>query len=293
MADLKSLKLRIKSVRSTQKITKAMKVISAAKLRKARDRLAMSELYNKKVKKISSEVVKALGVRPEVHKMLREDLGDDKQLFIVVTSDRGLCGAFNGTLYRQVKRDIAKLENKNIELVVIGKRGYELFKQDHKISLYMEGPNHHSYHYNFAEKIYDYIAKKFMNDEINFCKIYYNKFISPILQTVQADQIFPVNINDLLHEVENEKSEIEDIYHFEPHKYRLLDELLPMVMGTKIFHALLESATSEHASRMTAMDGATRNSDKMIKNLTLQYNRTRQAVITKELIEIISGAEAI
>lgn len=291
MANLKDLKVRINSVKSTQKITSAMKVVSAAKLRKAREMAENAAPYAERMEKVLGTL--ASNVTPEsAPKLLVGNGNDNVHLLVVVSSDRGLCGGFNTHLIKAVKTKIAELTSKNKEykIICVGKKGYELLKTDYKkdvIQKTFDISKKKIIPFEDAGKQANKIIKMFNNNEFDVCTIFYNKFISAISQEVTEQQLIPLHVS------EDESEKTDSTFEFEPSESQILEELLPKNLGVQVYNAFLENSASEHGARMSAMDNATRNAGEMIKKLTLVYNRTRQAAITTELIEIIAGAEAV
>ena len=296
MPSLDDLKKRIGSVKSTQKITKAMKMVAAAKLRRAQESAESSRPYSDSMKDLIESI--SIGYSPTStdRNLLTGDEKDQTHLLILFTSERGLCGGFNSTVTKALKDKIKELENnnKNIKIICVGKKGYDILKRQfsEKITEVIDMRAVKSVSYTDAKNIADKIIKMFFDGDFDVCSIFYNKFKSVISQIPTEQQVIPVaNDNDNETEIENEKKD--DFFEFEPGESEILEELLPLNFTIQIFKALLESAASEQGARMSAMDNASRNASDMIDNLTLFYNRSRQAVITKELIEIISGAEAV
>lgn len=297
MPNLKNLKLRIKSVVSTRKITKAMKVVSASKLKKAQQTMKNSSAYYDKVNEI---VGNTSNCSEDLNQTLLYGHGKNNvHLLIILSSDRGLCGPFNSNIYKAVKREVSELraQNKKIYLFTIGTKIFSLLGQYRDIildNIEIEGKKKITY--KKAEEITDRILKMFASNEFDQCKIIYNSFESAISQKVVKKNIIPyLEDSDIKHDhqISSDEKLNQVNYEYEPEQEMILQDVLPMAIAAKIYHALLNSVTSEYAARMTAMDNANRNAEKMIKNLNLLYNRTRQAMITKELIEIISGAEAL
>ena len=294
MPSLDDLKKRIGSVKSTQKITKAMKMVAAAKLRRAQESAESSRPYSDSMKDLIESI--SIGYSPTStdRNLLTGDEKDQTHLLILFTSERGLCGGFNSTVTKALKDKIKELENnnKNIKIICVGKKGYDILKRQfsEKITEVIDMRAVKSVSYIDAKNIADKIIKMFFDGDFDVCSIFYNKFKSVISQIPTEQQVIPV-ANDSENETENEKRD--DFFEFEPGESEILEELLPLNFTIQIFKALLESAASEQGARMSAMDNASRNASDMIDNLTLFYNRSRQAVITKELIEIISGAEAV
>jgi len=290
MPSLKDLKNRIGSVKSTQKITSAMKMVAAAKLRKAQEQALASRPYTSLMDNIVSKIAsKASGSSID---LLVGKPENKTHLLVVFSADRGLCGGFNGSITRTVRSEVKKLKDDGIEvkLLMVGKKSADALNRDfgdifvEKIDGKSAKPN-----YSDAEVLAKKIIDLFEDGQFGVCKVIYNKFVSAITQEVTFKSLIPVEVR----QNEAEKDNSSSIYYFEPGEEEILNDLLPRNLATQLFSSQIESTASELAARMTAMDNATRNAGDMIDNLTLQYNRTRQAVITKELIEIISGAEAL
>ena len=290
MPSLKDLKNRIGSVKSTQKITSAMKMVAAAKLRKAQEQALASRPYTSLMDNIVSKIAsKASGSSID---LLAGKLENKTHLLVVFSADRGLCGGFNGSITRTVRYEVKKLKDDGIDvkLLMVGKKSADALNRDfgelfvEKIDGKSAKPN-----YSDAEVLAKKIIDLFEGGHFGVCTVIYNKFVSAITQEVTFKSLIPVEVKQ--NEIEQDNSS--SIYDFEPVEEEILNDLLPRNLATQLFSSQIESTASELAARMTAMDNATRNAGDMIDNLTLQYNRTRQAVITKELIEIISGAEAL
>ena len=289
MPSLKDLKNRISSVKSTQKITSAMKMVAAAKLRRAKDQALASRPYTSLMDKIVSKISsKATGTSID---LLTGKPENKTQLLVVFSADRGLCGGFNGSITRSVKKEINDLQknNVNVKLLMVGKKSADSLNREYgnlfidKIEGKSAKPN-----YADAEVLATKIIDLFENGDFGVCRVIYNKFVSAIAQEVTFKSLIPAEV-----QINEEDKDTASIYDFEPSEEEILTDLLPRNLATQLFSSQIESTASELAARMTAMDNATRNAGEMIDKLTLQYNRTRQAVITSELIEIISGAEAL
>lgn len=295
MANLKDLRNRIKSVQSTKKITSAMKMIAAAKLKKAQTAAESSRPYAAEMGRIMSDLVSKQRAIDTAPKLLSGTGQDQKHLVVVLTSNRGLCGGFNTSVTREVKKFIATQEaqQKNVSILMVGKKGVDLFKQDHGHRVMGEHLSITTPRFFNAEAIATDIIDRFEKGEFDVCTIAYNKFISALSQQPTLKQIIPFTGTLADKENQEETPSLESIYEYEPSQEAVLDRLLPRNIKVQIFSALLESAASEHGSRMAAMDGATSNAEDLIGSLNLTYNRTRQAYITSELMEIISGAEAL
>ena len=294
MPNLDDLKKRIGSVKSTEKITKAMKMVAAAKLRRAQESAESSRPYSDSMKDLIESISKGYKPSSTDRNLLTGDEKDQIHLLILFTSERGLCGGFNSIVTRTLRDKIENLidQNKTVKIVCVGKKGYDILKRQYSemITEVIDMRAVKSITYQDAKNISDKIVKMFFDGEFDKCSIFYNEFKSVISQIPTEQQVIPIEIiND---EADEEKKE-ESFFEFEPGESEILDEILPLNFTVQVFKALLESAASEQGARMRAMDNASRNAGDMIDNLTLFYNRSRQAVITKELIEIISGAEAV
>jgi len=299
MANLKDLKSRIASVKKTQKITSAMKMVAAAKLRRAQEGAEEARPYAERMERMLTSIAKSVGDTEGAPKMLT-GTGGNRQLFLVCSSDRGLCGGFNGTIVRETRKRLRECASNGTEymIITIGRKSRDLLKREFndKIVASFTDIGRRGVEFDEATEVADKITDMFEAGEFDVCTIIYNKFQSAIAQIVTPQQLIPFNVADA-DDGENETAEKTDgpraVFIFEPDEEEILEDLLPRNVATQIFQALLESSASEHGARMTAMDNATRNAGDMIDGLTMTYNRTRQAVITKELIEIISGAEAL
>ena len=291
MPSLKDLKNRIGSVKSTQKITSAMKMVAAAKLRKAQEQAIASRPYCSSMEKIVSSLAsKLIDNAPELLKGKKEI---KKQLLVVFSADRGLCGGFNGSISRAVKLEVKKSKDLGIEtkLLFVGRKSADTLKKDFQQHIVeIVTGNSTNPIYSDALSISSKIVDLYQKDEFGSCKIIFNKFVSAITQEVTLKSLIPIEKNN--EDVSN-NNQVSSVYEYEPSEEVILEELLNKNIATQLFSAQMESTASELAARMTAMDNATRNAGDLIDRLTLQYNRTRQAFITKELIEIISGAEAL
>jgi len=291
MASLDDLKKRIASVKSTQKITKAMKMVAAAKLRRAQESAEKGRPYSEKMNNIILNLSSGISDKENAPKLLSGS-GDDKiHLCVVMTSDRGLCGGFNSNIIKKAKSYFAKLveEGKDLKIITVGSKGNDQLKRAYSDKIIANISFKESKHANYfdAEKVGKMVIEKFEAEEFDVCTIFYNQFKNVITQIPQAQQIIPLNVEN------SEEDKSEDSYEFEPDEDEILSNLLPKNISTQIFKAMLENSASEQGSRMSAMDNATRNAGEMVDKLTIEYNRSRQAAITKELIEIISGAESL
>ena len=291
MASLDDLKKRIASVKSTQKITKAMKMVAAAKLRRAQESAEKGRPYSEKMNNIILNLSSGISDIENAPKLLSGSGNDKVHLCVVMTSDRGLCGGFNSNIIKKAKSYFAKLveDGKELKIITVGSKGNDQLKRAFNDKIIANISFKESKHANYfdAEKVGKMVIEKFEAEEFDVCTIFYNQFKNVITQIPQAQQIIPLNVENS----EDDKSE--DSYEFEPDEDEILSNLLPKNISTQIFKAMLENSASEQGSRMSAMDNATRNAGEMVDKLTIEYNRSRQAAITKELIEIISGAESL
>ncbi len=290
MASLDDLKKRIASVKSTQKITKAMKMVAAAKLRKAQESAEKGRPYSEKMNNVILNLSSGISDKENAPKLLAGTGQEKVHLCVVMTSDRGLCGGFNSNIIKKAKSYFSKIldENKEIKIITVGSKGNDQLKRTYgdKIIENISFKESKNANYFDADKVGKIIIEKFEAGEFDVCTIFYNKFKNVITQIPQAQQIIPLND-------EGNENSSDESYEFEPDEDEILSNLLPKNISTQIFKAMLENSASEQGSRMSAMDNATRNAGEMVDKLTIEYNRSRQAAITKELIEIISGAESL
>ena len=293
MASLDDLKKRIASVKSTQKITKAMKMVAAAKLRRAQESAEKGRPYSEKMNNIILNLSSGISDKENAPKLLSGTGNDKVHLCVVMTSDRGLCGGFNSNIIKKAKSYFSKIsaEGKEFKIITVGSKGNDQLKRVYgeKIIENISFKESKNANYFDADKVGKIIIDKFENNEFDVCAIFYNKFKNVITQIPQEQQIVPLNENN----EEGANSSSDNDYEFEPDEDEILSNLLPKNISTQIFKAMLENSASEQGSRMSAMDSATRNAGEMVDKLTIEYNRSRQAAITKELIEIISGAESL
>ncbi len=290
MASLDDLKKRIASVKSTQKITKAMKMVAAAKLRRAQESAEKGRPYSEKMNNVILNLSNGISDKENAPKLLSGTGQEKTHLCVVMTSDRGLCGGFNSNIIKKAKSYFAKIldEGKELKIITVGSKGNDQLKRVYgdKIIENISFKESKNANYFDADKVGKMVIEKFEAGEFDVCIIFYNQFKNVITQIPQAQQIIPLNN-------EGEESSSEESYEFEPDEDEILSNLLPKNISTQIFKAMLENSASEQGSRMSAMDNATRNAGEMVDKLTIEYNRSRQAAITKELIEIISGAESL
>ncbi len=291
MASLDDLKKRIASVKSTQKITKAMKMVAAAKLKRAQDSAEKGRPYSEKMNNIILNLSEGISDKENAPKLLSGTGKDQIHLCVVMTSDRGLCGGFNSNIIKKAKSYFSRLssESKKLKIITVGSKGNDQLKRvfGEKIIENISFKDSKNANFFDAEKVGKIIIEKFQKEEFDICTIFFNQFKNVITQIPQAQQIIPLKADI------NDKEKSEDNYEFEPDEDEILTNLLPKNISTQIFKAMLENSASEQGARMSAMDNATRNAGEMVDKLTIEYNRSRQAAITKELIEIISGAESL
>ena len=306
MPSLKDLRVRIASVKSTQKITSAMKMVAAAKLRRAQEQAEAARPYAERMERMLSSLAAASAGREGAPELLAGKGRDQVHLLVVGTADRGLCGGFNSSIVREVRRRITKLrgDGKTVKLLCVGRKGRDQLRREFSAAIIdtVEDVARPRLRFEAAESIAKRIAQMFEAGEFDVCTIYYARFQSAISQIVTAQQLIPFAPVDRPTDGDGAEAAASGresggdslaVYEYEPTEEEILAALLPRNLAVQLFRALLENNASEHGARMTAMDNATRNAGDMIDNLTLTYNRTRQAVITSELIEIISGAEAL
>ncbi|MFN8925351.1 MAG: F0F1 ATP synthase subunit gamma [Rhodospirillales bacterium] len=294
MPSLKDLRNRITSVKATQKITSAMKLVAASKLRRAQEQAEAGRPYAERMARMLSSL--AQGVEGGGPRLMAGTGKDDVHLLLVVTSDRGLCGAFNASIVREARRQIQRLqsEGKTVKLLTVGRKGRDLLRRDYSALMVQswEDVGRRRLAFSEAQTVAERILDLFEAGEFDVASIVYNRFRSAIAQIVTVQQVIPFSIPESSQQAAD-ADELKALYEFEPNEEEILADLLPRNLSIQVYRSLLESAASEQGARMTAMDNATRNAGDMIGRLTLTYNRTRQANITKELIEIISGAEAV
>ncbi|MCW5752607.1 MAG: F0F1 ATP synthase subunit gamma [Alphaproteobacteria bacterium] len=292
MPSLKSLRIRINSVKSTQKITKAMKTVAASKLRRAQEAAQAARPYAERMERMLASLAAGQAGNDNAPRLLNGTGRDQVHLLVVATADRGLCGAFNSSIARAARRKAQELllAGKEVKILCVGRKGRDILRRDlakHIVDS-MEATKGKRLAFSDADGVKAKVMEMFEKGEFDICTIFYNHFRSAISQVVTEQQLIPAAVAG---------SEPVDLggaaYEYEPDEEQILDRLLPRNLAVQIYRALLENQASEQGARMTAMDNATRNAGEMIKKLTLVYNRNRQAVITKELIEIISGAEAV
>ncbi|MFO7854627.1 MAG: F0F1 ATP synthase subunit gamma [Paracoccaceae bacterium] len=296
MPSLKDLKNRINSVKSTRKITKAMQMVAAAKLRRAQEAAEAARPYAERLDAVLGRL-SANANKDTAPKLLAGTGKEDTHLLIVATSERGLCGGFNSTIVRLARQHIRDLvrEGKTVRIITIGRKGREQLRRDWRDLMvhHVDLSDVKRVSYPTAQAIAQDVLSRFAAEEFDVATLFYNRFKSVISQIPTAQQIVPAQFSEEGEEEREQAEKSGTLYDYEPGEDAILADLLPRAVATQIFTALLENAASEQGARMSAMDSATRNAGDLIDRLTLEYNRSRQAAITKELIEIISGAEAL
>ena len=291
MPNLKDLKNRIESVKNTRKITKAMQMVAAAKLRRAQEAAEASRPYSERFNSVLASLAASVGTAEGAPLLLSGTGKQDVHLLVVMTAERGLCGGFNSNIAKLAKNHAAELisAGKQIKVITVGKKGRDALKRelgDYFIE-HVDLSEFKSIKYLNAQSIAKGMLVRFDDNEYDVATIFYSKFVNVVSQIPTAQQIIPANFD------EDNSSANQTVYDYEPDEETILADLLPRGVATQIFSALLENGASEQGARMSAMDNATRNAGEMIDKLTIEFNRSRQAVITNELIEIISGAEAL
>lgn len=292
MANLKELKNQIDSVRSTRKITQAMKMVAASKLRRAQDNAESARPYSEKIANIMASLASGMKDSDISLDLLLGNKDNGTHIIIAVTSDRGLCGGFNSSIVKAVKNKVKELKDMNTDfkIICIGKKGADVLKGSFGENVITAENINDKNSYDLAEDVSNELVKKLDNKEFGTCSVIYNQFKSVISQIVTEQSLIPCSIDS-----DEDKNDHENAinFEFEPDEKEILSDLLPKNLAIQIYKAILESGAGEQGARMAAMDNATRNAGEMIDKLNLSYNRQRQAIITGELIEIISGAEAL
>lgn len=298
MASLRDIRKRIRSVKNTRQITKAMKMVSAAKLRKAQDAIIAARPYAKMLDQIISELVARAGGEELAHPLLSARPAPRKVELLLLTSDRGLAGGFNSNIIRRASRYLYENSGVQVEISTVGRKGNDFFRNRGQAMRKDFGHLYKSLNYLNASQVAQELSARFLSGEVDAVYVIYNEFLSAISQKVTVSQLLP--LQTLTPETPAAAAAGETAtptalvdFKYEPGRQQVLDRLVPQAVSIKLYRALLESVASEHGSRMSAMENATSNATDMIASLSLTYNRTRQAVITKELMEIVSGAEAL
>jgi F-type H+-transporting ATPase subunit gamma len=296
MASLKELRGRIGSVKQTQKITSAMKLVAASKLKRAQEQAEASRPFASRMEQMLANLAAGVADVQGAPRLLAGTGNDAVHLLVVATADRGLCGGFNSSIARGARRRIRELqeEGKQVKLLCVGRKGRDALRRDYGslIEDTIEGVGRRRLEYAEALAIAEHLQRLYQDGAFDVCTIIYNRFKSAITQELTFQQLIPVAPGEV-EDGEAAAEVVKAVYDFEPSETGILEELLPRNLAVQIYGALVENAASEQGARMTAMDSASRNAGDMIGRLTLTYNRTRQAQITRELIEIISGAEAL
>ena len=297
MASLKDLRNRISSVQSTQKITKAMQMVAAAKLRRAQDAAEAARPYAERMDRVMANLAAGMKDRDDAPELLVGNGRDQVHLLVVATAERGLCGGFNSSIVRMAREHIGKLlgEDKEVKILCVGKKGRDILKRlygEHIIDT-IEFSGVRKIGFEHADQVGQRVLSMFENGEFDVCTLFYSRFQNVVTQIPTAQSLIPAAVGASEDEEEIVARLQGAVYDYEPDEAEILKDLLPRNLSVQLFRALLENGASEEGARMTAMDNATRNAGEMIDQLTITYNRTRQAQITKELIEIISGAEAL
>jgi F-type H+-transporting ATPase subunit gamma len=293
MANLKSLKNRIKSVKSTQKITSAMKMVAAAKLRRSKALLDANTDYHMAMEQAFAKVIRAARAEGATHPLFKESVPEKgTHLLVVISADRGLCGPFNTSIIRSTKRAITEFEacGQKVRLLCIGKKAAEVLRstESQRMIEHQDIPPKNDGSYAFAQELIAALIERFVAGEMEHCTVLYNHFQSALVQSVRQLSLMPILLPDMLQNAEQGGASA-----FEPALPEMVEVLTQRFLESQCYTSLLHSNVSEQGARMSAMENATRNAGDMVRKLTLQYNRTRQATITRELIEIISGAEAV
>ena len=297
MPSLKDIKTQINSVGSTKKITSAMKMVAASKLRRSQEKAEAARPYSSRLEEMLESLASSAASGEGIIKLLTGTGNDQNYIVVPVSADRGLCGGFNSSINRETFKLVKSLESdgKNVQLMPVGKKSRDFFNRvmKNQIAESFVDLNISNSGYESALKVSNKLQELYFDSKFDKCIIVFNKFKSAISQEVTQQQLIPLDVSDSSEEENADTTATKAIYDYEPDEETILKDLLPKNVSIQIFKVLLESDAGEHGARMAAMDNATRNAGEMIDSLTLKYNRTRQAFITKELIEIISGAESI
>ena len=297
MPSLKDIKTQINSVGSTKKITSAMKMVAASKLRRSQEKAEAARPYSSRLEEMLASLASSAASGEGIIKLLTGTGNDQNYIVVPVSADRGLCGGFNSSINRETFKLVKSLESdgKSVQLMPVGKKSRDFFNRVMKdqITESFVDLNISNSGYESALKVSNKLQELYFDSKFDKCIIVFNKFKSAISQEVTQQQLIPLDVSDSSEEENSDTTAAKAIYDYEPDEETILKDLLPKNVSIQIFKVLLESDAGEHGARMAAMDNATRNAGEMIDSLTLKYNRTRQAFITKELIEIISGAESV
>ena len=297
MPSLKDIKTQINSVVSTKKITTAMKMVAASKLRRSQEKAVAARPYSSRLEEMLSSLASSAASGEGIIKLLTGTGNDQNYIVVPVSADRGLCGGFNSSINRETFKLVKSLQNdgKNVQLMPVGKKSRDFFNRVMKEQIVESfiDLNVSNNGYDSALNVSNKLQDLYFEGKFDKCILVFNKFKSAISQEVTQQQLIPLDVSEASTESKEDNNDAKAIYDYEPDEETILKDLLPKNVSIQIFKVLLESDAGEHGARMAAMDNATRNAGEMIDGLTLKYNRTRQAFITKELIEIISGAESI
>ena len=297
MPSLKDIKTQINSVGSTRKITSAMKMVAASKLRRSQEKAEAARPYSSRLEEMLASLASSAASGEGIIKLLTGTGNDQNYIIVPVSADRGLCGGFNSSINRETFKLVKSLEGngKNVQIMPLGKKSRDFFNRvmkDQIIESFVD-LNISNTGYDSALQVSNKLQELYFEEKFDKCILIFNKFKSAISQEVTKQQLIPLDVSNSSKEENTNNSSAKAIYDYEPDEETILKDLLPKNVSIQIFKVLLESDAGEHGARMAAMDNATRNAGEMIDSLTLKYNRTRQAFITKELIEIISGAESV
>ena len=297
MPSLKDIKTQINSVGSTRKITSAMKMVAASKLRRSQEKAEAARPYSSRLEEMLASLASSAASGEGIIKLLTGTGNDQNYIIVPVSADRGLCGGFNSSINRETFKLVKSLEGdgKNVQIMPLGKKSRDFFNRVMKnqiIESFVD-LNISNTGYDSALQVSNKLQELYFEEKFDKCILVFNKFKSAISQEVTKQQLIPLDVSNSSKEENADDSSAKAIYDYEPDEETILKDLLPKNVSIQIFKVLLESDAGEHGARMAAMDNATRNAGEMIDSLTLKYNRTRQAFITKELIEIISGAESV
>ena len=297
MPSLKDIKTQINSVGSTRKITSAMKMVAASKLRRSQEKAEAARPYSSRLEEMLASLASSAASGEGIIKLLTGTGNDQNYIVVPVSADRGLCGGFNSSINRETFKLVKSLEGdgKNVQIMPLGKKSRDFFNRvmkDQIIESFVD-LNISNTGYDSALRVSNKLQELYFEEKFDKCILVFNKFKSAISQEVTKQQLIPLDVSNSSKEENTDNSSAKAIYDYEPDEETILKDLLPKNVSIQIFKVLLESDAGEHGARMAAMDNATRNAGEMIDSLTLKYNRTRQAFITKELIEIISGAESV
>ena len=293
MANLKEVRVRIASTNTTQQITKAMKLVAASKLKRAQDRITQMRPYSEKLNEILSNIMSNLGGEANFRFNKKRDVKN--VLIVLITSDKGLCGGFNTNLIKTARRLVSEdyatqKKSGNVTILSVGKKGYDFFKKDKELKFITDYTGiMHKIDFGTSQGVSELLMKDFAEEKYDVIELVYSKFVNAATQRYMVERFLPVASSTTQKKTVKTKAD----YIFEPEKEQLLEELVPKILNTQFFKALLDTNASEHGARMIAMDSATNNANELIRQLKIQYNRERQAAITKEILEIVGGAAAL